>query len=77
MVPLALGLGAAGIAGTTGAIGLKQFLAKKKKKKKRSAGNALGSPSLLKGLAKRRAKTMSKAVAPAAVAKAVGARGLI
>lgn len=76
MVPLALGLGAAGIAGTTGAIGLKQFLAKKKKKK-RSAGNALGSPSLLKGLAKRRAKTMSKAVAPAAVAKAVGARGLI
>ena len=41
MVPLAFGLGAAGIAGTTGAIGLKQFLAKKKKK--RSAGNALGS----------------------------------
>tara|TARA_R110002020_G_scaffold261017_4_gene475411 strand:- start:56 stop:283 length:228 start_codon:yes stop_codon:yes gene_type:complete len=75
MVPLAFGLGAAGIAGTTGAIGLKQFLAKKKKK--RSAGNALGSPSLTKGLAKRRAKTLSKAAAPAAVASAMGARGVI
>lgn len=74
MVPLTLG--AAYLAGGVGAAGLGAgYLAGRKKK--RSAGNALGSPSLLKGLAKRRAKTMSKAVAPAAVAKAVGARGLI
>ena len=66
-MPLALGLAGAGAAG----------IAALAKKKKRSAGNALGSPSLVKGLAKRRAKTMSKAVAPRAVAGAMGTRGLI